>query len=258
MSEFNEEGFFSTSSFENARQCRKQFADWFNLCESINKMSLAITRNVPYRPSKLQKATVAALFLREISIYEGVIILIERCMTNEVKILLRSLIETLFILRAITLNEEMVQEYFQNQYKTKQKMAKILMKLDSTNPDLTSRLEKLTLIAPKEELTIKHFAEKAGLIEFYYTAYQVLSWTVHSNIVDIAQAHMVGNSENQIDSIYLSVDTKDTVKWFMTACESMLIAIDSVNNLFKAGIESQIETYREQYKKLYVDSKKES
>ena len=34
MSEFREKGFLSTAMFESSQQCRKQYAEWFTLCES--------------------------------------------------------------------------------------------------------------------------------------------------------------------------------------------------------------------------------
>lgn len=264
MSEFKEEGFLSTEMVDASQQCHRQYAEWFTLCESINKFSLALTSKVAYHPNNRQECLAAALFLRTISVFEGTVILIERCMLSEAKILLRTLMETLFALRAITLHAELADEFYRNQYITKlialRKFGKAGLNLayfpgrDLTEHDLPERIKELDgLIGEKRTtMTTKHLAEKAGLHDFYATAYTVLSWTVHSNILDIAGSHMVGQSDSDITSIHLSVQMEEVEKWFMTACECMVVAMQSVNDMFKAGFENEIADYTRRYQNRFT------
>jgi hypothetical protein len=259
MSEFKEEGFLSTKLVDASQQCRKQYAEWFTLCESINKFSLAITSKVACHPDNRQECLAAALFLRAISIFEGIIILTERCMLDEVKILLRTLMDTVFALRAISLHAEVAEEYYHSQLIIKRgalrKIAKSNLKLrDSQGRDLTERIKELdSLIGNNAMLTdTKYLAQKAGLYDFYATAYTVLSWAVHSNILDIAGSHMAGQSGSHIDSIHLSIQMEEAEKWFMSTCECMVIAMQSVNDTFKAGVENEIADYERRYKNLFA------
>jgi hypothetical protein len=146
MSEFREEGFLSTEMVDASRQCRKQYAEWFTLCESINKFSIALTSKTTYHPDDRQECLAAALFLRALSIFEGTIILIERCMLNEAKILLRTLMEVLFALRAITLHAEVAEEFYQSHLTAKRRALRKFRKsslnlTDSQGRDLTGRIE---------------------------------------------------------------------------------------------------------------------
>jgi len=263
MSEFREEGFLSTAMFESSQQCRKQYAEWFTLCESINKFSVALTSKVAYHPDNRQECLAAALFLRALSTYEGTIILIERCMLNEAKILLRTLMEVLFTLRAITLHAEVAEEFYQSHLTAKRMALRKFMKsslnlADSQRRDLTKRIKELDGLIDKNRIntTTKYLAERAGLYDFYATAYTVLSWTVHSNILDIAGSHMDGQSDSHIDSIHLSVQMEEVEKWFMSACECMVIAMESVNDMFKAGVENEIADYARRYKNLFASYSK--
>ena len=264
MSKFKEQGFLSTEMADAAQQCRKQYAEWFTLCESINKFSIALTSKTTCHPDSRQECLVAALFLRTLSIFEGIIILIERCMLNEAKILLRTLMEVLFALRAITLDAEVGEEFYQSHLTAKRrallKFRKSSLNLaDSQGRDLTERIKELDSLIGKKRIymTTEYLAKRAGLYDFYATAYTVLSWTVHSNILDIAGSHMVGQSDSHIDSIHLSVQMEEVEKWFMSACECMVIAMQSVNDMFKAGVENEIADYDRRYKNLFASHSKD-
>ena len=259
MSEFKEEGFLSTAMFEYSQQCRKRYAEWFTLCESINKFSIAFTSKTAYHPDNRQECLAAALFLRALSLFEGIIIVIERGMLDEAKILLRTLMEALFALRAITMHAEVAEEFYQSHLIVKRralwKFRKSSLNLaDSRGRDLTERIKELDgLIKRKRiDITTEYLAKRAGLYDFYATAYTVLSWAVHSNVLDIAGSHMAGQSDSHIASIHLSVQTEEVEKWFMSACECMVIAMESVNDMFKAGVENEITDYEKRYKNLFA------
>ncbi len=264
MSEFKEEGFLSTAMLEYSQQCRKQYAEWFTLCESINKFSIAITSKTAYHSDNRQECLAAALFLRALSIFEGTIILIERGMLNEAKILLRTLMEALFALRAITMHAEVAEEFYQSHLIAKRralcKFRKSSLNLaGSQDRDLTERIKELDRLIDTKRIdtTTEYLAKKAGLYDFYTTAYTVLSWTVHSNILDIAGSHMAGQSDSHIASIHLSVQIEEVEKWFMAACECMVIAMQSVNDMFKAGVENEIADYERRYKNLFASHRKD-
>jgi hypothetical protein len=263
MSEFKEEGFLSTAMFEYSQKCRKRYAEWFTLCESINKFSIAITSKTAYHSDNRQECLAAALFLRALSIFEGIVILIERGMVSEAKILLRALMEAVFALRAITTHAEVAEEFYQSHLIAKRralcKFKRSSLNLaDSQGRDLTERIKELDGLIKRGriDVTTKYLAERAGLYDFYATAYTVLSWAVHSSILDIAGSHMAGPSDSHIDSIHLSIQTEEVEKWFMSACECMVIAMQSVNDIFKAGVENEIADYDRRYKNLFASYSK--
>lgn len=259
MSEFKEEGFLSTAMSKYSQQCRKQYAEWFTLCESINKFSIHFTSKTAYHPDNRQECLAAAVFLRALSLFEGIVILIERGMVSEVKILLRALMEAVFALRAITVHAEVAEEFYQSHLIAKRralcKFRKSSLNLaDSQGRDLTERIKELDGLIKRNriDMSTEYLAKRAGLYDFYATAYTVLSWAVHSNILDIAGSHMAGQSDDHIASIHLSVQTAEVEKWFMSACECMVIAMGSVNEMFKAGVENEIADYEKRYKDLFV------
>jgi len=264
MSEFKEEGFLSTEMVDTAQECRRQHSEWFALCESMNRFSLALASRLVCHPNNRQECLAAALFLRTISIFEGTVVLIERCMLIEAKILLRTLMETLFALRAITLHAEVADEFYGSQYITKLKALRKFMEAhldlayfprrDLTEHGLTERIRELDGLvgSDRTEMRTRDLAEKAGLLDFYNVAYTVLSWTVHSNILDIAGSHMAGQSDSDISGVYLGLQMEKVEQWFLSACECMVVAMQSVNGMFRIGVENEITDYERRYKSRFA------
>ena len=259
MSNFIEEAFFSSYIIEKSKILHQQNAEWFELCESINKFSLGITSKIVCHRNSRSECLVAALFLRVISTFEATIILINSCITIESQILIRALMESLFALRAITLNENIAEEYYQYNLKIKKQALEHLLKspsgVDKSKlPEIYKSVKELETqieLRKIKNVSVKYLAEKGDLLDYYYTAYTKLSWTVHSNILDVGQTHMVGKSDNYIDSIHLSIQIDDVDTPFLTALECLVIALRSVNNFFKTNVESDIKAYENQYKTLY-------
>jgi hypothetical protein len=267
MSEFAEEGFLSTAIVKSSQDCRKQHAEWFVLCESINRFSLAFTSKVPYHPDNRQEWLTAALFLRMISVFEAITILTERCMLSEARILLRALMETLFALRAVASSQRVAEEYYHSHLNLKLKALKKLRGYESAGMtyrgiNLNKRIEELEAEVKNKHLkstpTTEYLAKKAGLDSYYNTAYSVLSWTTHSSVLDIAHAHVSGKSDDYVESVHLSPQIEDVEKTLMSISECMVIALRSGNDLFKAGAETEIEDYDKCYKSLYAAHKQDA
>ncbi len=262
MSKFKEEGFLSTAMVESSQQCREQYSEWFELCESINRFSLKLTSKVAYHPDNRQEWLTAALFLRIRSIFEAIIILTEHCMLSEAWILLRALMEALFTLSAVCTDKQVAEEYYQNHLKTRLKALKKLGGQDTNSTkfqkvDLNKLIEELQAkikLKKAKDISIKYLASKAGLEDYYNTAYSVLSWTVHANVLDIAQTHVVGQSDDYVESVHLSfqIENPDVEKLFMSISECMVIALQAVDKLFKAGAKDEIADYGRRYKSLFT------
>jgi len=102
-------------------------------------------------------------------------------------------------------------------------------------------------LKPKE-ITSRYLADKAGLLDFYDTAYIYFSSTVHSGVRDLEQ--------------YLSLDEKGNIKELMwgpsvtgldslllTAFESMWLVVKSAVDLFSLSV-GELEALEESYRKL--------
>lgn len=258
MSEFAEEGFLSAGIDRWSQRCRAHYSEWFALCKSVNRYCVGITGKLHFHPDNRQEYLIAGLFFKMLSIFEGVYILTERCMVKETKTLLRALLEALFALGAIANDKTVAEQYYLNHFRQKRRVLLKIKKYSSAQRfyqglDLDKRIGELNEIIKQKgikELTTEDLAKKAGLHDFYLTAYPVFSWTIHSNVIDIAQ-YITGKSDDYIDEVSWHPEIEGIDELLLTAIECVIIALRSVNKLFNLEADSEIEEYSHRYKALY-------
>jgi len=254
MSTFTDEGFLSTSMDEWSRECVGRYSEWFALCKELNRYCVQLLPKLAHK--NRQELLAVALFIRLLSLFESSIILTERCMVNETKVQLRAMMEALFTLRAITIDKTMAERYYDNN---------ILQKLDtlsrykrySSGPllkglDLDKRIEELDRMKRQKgirRLTTETLAQKAGLSDFYVSAYPVLSWTTHSSVIDIGQ-YIRGKSDEEIEEVSWHPQMEGIDNLLLTAMECAIIGLRSVNELFILGAAGEIGEYSQRYHKL--------
>ncbi|MFC2035832.1 DUF5677 domain-containing protein [Chloroflexota bacterium] len=254
MSEFNEEGFLSSTIDRWSKECRSRYHDWFTICENLNRYCVQLLPQLPHK--NRQEHLVVALFIRLLSLFESTIILAERCMVNETKVQQRAMLEVLFTLRAISIDETVAERYYDNNILGKLNTLRRYKRYGSgallKGLDLDKRIEELDEIKRQKgivPLTFKGLADKAGLSEFYVSAYSILSWTAHSNVIDIAQ-YIIGKSDEEIEEISWHPQIIGIDVLLLTATECVVIAVGAVNELFHLGIEKQITEYSHRYHHL--------
>jgi len=263
LSKFSEEGFLSTDTDDLVEQCNKTYKEWVELCESINKYCLNIINKLQVHPNERQECLVSALFLRMLAIFEGSYILNKRGMDSETKILLRTLLETLFSLCAIAKHQEIAEEFFREHYYLKYKALKKMMESSSKEIIPDSKDDSLRLIELKNEvskqkskpLSVQELSKKAELGDFYTSVYPLFSWTVHSNIMEIGKL-LDGESDDTIDGVFLSPGIAEADRYFLVGVECIVIALRSINTLFNLKENDKIEEYAKSYGELYKKNKK--
>jgi len=239
-----------------SKECRRRYSDWFTLCEDFNRFCVQLSQNIKIRGNSRQDYLVVALFFRLLSIFEGSVILAERCMFNETKVLLRTLMENLFILQAIVNDESMAERYYEYHFFEKRNNLLLIRRHGTAKLyeglDLEKRLRELEDIVNQrgiKKLTVSFWANKADLNEFYATAYPVLSWTTHSNVIDIGQ-YIRGESDEEVEGVSWSPQMVEIDKLLLTAIECVVIGLRSINKLFNLGAEEDIIKYSNRYQRL--------
>jgi hypothetical protein len=258
LSEFGEEGFLSTEINNLTEKCHTNYKEWFELHESINRYCWGLTSRLKFHSDNRQEYITFALFLRMLGIFEGSYILIERGMVSETKVLLRTLMETLFSLRAIAKDKEEAERFYQEHDYLKYTALKKMLQANSqviplNGRDHSKRLAELENEVKTRKLkpsSVEDWAKKAELHDFYISAYSYFSWTVHSNIMEIGQL-LNGESDDSVRKILLSPNFEEVCKYLMTGIECIVIALGSINELFHLKENDRIGEYDRSYKELY-------
>jgi hypothetical protein len=258
LSEFGEEGFLSAEIDDLTQKCHTKYKEWFELHESINRYCWGLTSRLKFHSDNRQEYITFALFLRMLGIFEGSYILIERGMVSETKVLLRTLMEALFSLRAIAKDKEGAEQFYQEHNYLKYMALKKMLQANSQVIPLNGRdhskrlaeLENEVKTKKLKPLSVENWAKKANLHDFYISAYSYFSWTAHSNIMEIGQL-LNGESDDSVRKIILSPNFEEVCKYLMTGIECIVIALGSINELFNLKENNKIEEFDRSYKELY-------
>jgi len=106
-------GFLSEEIEKWSKRIRDAHLDYFELCESFNRLSHEIAFEISPHNKNIKELLISALFLRNLTSYQGFIILAERGLISESRMLLRCLMEATFTLCALAKNDDLIKIYIQ-------------------------------------------------------------------------------------------------------------------------------------------------
>jgi hypothetical protein len=179
--QFRQKGFLSQASTRAKKHIRQGNKDWFNLADKLVWLlqEIALRTSESVKGKTLDAPVLAtSILLRSTGLSQAAILLIERGMAVEARIMIRSLLENAFCIAAITDNEAEFIKRFKKDHTASQKAQAsfILKKLSEPGSARAKNLESFLkqLEQGSKNLSIKELAELGPLNE-QYLLYRVLS-----------------------------------------------------------------------------------
>ena len=111
MTKFNEQGFLSDEILKLKDDLNKEYEEWFHVLFLINGFCQKIQYKLDIDNQNSQQIVCATLYSRCLSMYQACITIAQRGMDVQTRILLRCLMESLFILIASSKYKEVAQEF---------------------------------------------------------------------------------------------------------------------------------------------------
>ena len=240
----DKDGFLSKDIVEWIKKYRQAYQEWFDLSENSNRIAHSTMHNLQVNKQNAQQVLSATLFVRILGFYQASIILAERGMINESKVILRSMLNATFIICTIANSEEVMSEYFNDDFHHR---IKSLRKIEE-NPHLFEKelykevqkevsvllnqlLQERVESKPKE-ITVRYLAEKANMMDFYNTVYSYFSETEHSSARDLEQ-YLVVNGEKEIKGIKWGPSVVGIDMLLLTGIENLIHATNSIEKIFE-------------------------
>lgn len=207
MSQIKIDGFISDESLNGRDYFHQKYKDVFDYAKEINKFNMDLMQNEEIDWKDKHKLITKILYLRIIEHFQGTILMLERGMISQAKVLTRAMLETTFIHIALQKKPNLLQCYFDQHEDGTKRNLKAFLKFQN---------EKLRASAKKENfekhyvdkyktlkgnelnpLSPKQWAIEAGLEDFYNLYYGVFSNSTHSNL--LALEDNIDNSEAEIN-----------------------------------------------------------
>jgi len=192
-----------------------------------------------------QKFLAAVLFIRGLSNYEGVILLVERGMTTEARTLTRSCFETVFCLGAVCKDATFADKFIRDAAARRRKMAKVLL----GTPDGSSGLErehkeKLERFLEgqaasgieSEPLIIADAARRAGVAGIYDLFYRSLSNDAAHPSVTALNRHVEANEGREVTGLKFGPNVSDVEDTLAAACTACIYLITWTRDRFSPDV----------------------
>jgi len=102
----DENGFLGAEILHWIKKHRNENQAWFDLCLKLNRLCHTILPTFQIDNNNGQEVICATLFIRALGFYQAAIILAERGLINEAKVILRSLFDVTFAHCAVAKSED--------------------------------------------------------------------------------------------------------------------------------------------------------
>jgi hypothetical protein len=187
--DFNEKGFLGKAILEFSDAVEKSYPDFLQACYQINELAQETKFEFHTHSQDGQEVIAAFLFMRLLEGFQAVVILARLGLMIDAKIVLRGLLEVLFLLKLACEDKNFVMEYIRTSQVQRLKWMNIAHEtkdpvFQSVRAYATSvRMQALKDDIQKygvKDLSIEGVARRAKLHHVYNTDYRLLSAEVHT------------------------------------------------------------------------------
>jgi Family of unknown function (DUF5677) len=238
---------------------RKAHSKHFNFALRLNELAHMALFGAKVVRHDLQQVLLATLQHRAMTAYQSVIILGERGLPCEARVVLRTLLEVTFrivaiakdknVARAYALEDKLHRKKFINKYKLLSNEFRDEA-TDAVLNDLQSTLAQSIKDQDIKELRTQWFAQRADMMDFYNSAYAVLSDSVHVNVSSLESALNL-DKHNNICKLDYGPNDEDFETHLLTSSEALLIALHAVYSIIDTEFAAQLGSAREELKLLH-------
>ena len=178
---FDLDGFLSADITQWVAKHRAEHSTWFGLCERLNRLAFSQLKQLNVASDDRTLVLRALLFVRALSAYQAALLLAERGMTLEARVLARTCLEALFHLGALTNEPDRVDDFIDDEITGKRRLARALRSLPEEhcfNEDLDERLKDYLAKTDghnRRNLVVEVAAKAAGLQSVYDVYYRSMS-----------------------------------------------------------------------------------
>ena len=199
-----------------------------------------------------------ALLIRMVELTESMLVVGERGFVAPTRILLRSLLETLFVIGAVCKDEGILEQWALNSSREKLRRLRKLTRsvtfgshpdVVALEADLRDDLERAVESLQKTELSAEFLAMKSGLHNLYLTAYAQYCADVHSSGMSLGRQLRV-DSKGRLTEIVAGPASED-IPYLMSLAGLMLIeAVRRVACSRGLGVDPSVEESAESFAEL--------
>lgn len=237
---------------------RREHQPTFEFAEALNVFANHQIFSAEIKKWDLQQVLVSSLLPRLLTAFQGSVIVAERGLSAEAKLLARKVLEVTFRVTAIARSRDVADEYLRSDETNRLKFLNKLRLLQSVKhtPEEIAKIDELhaevsaTIVAKGiKEKSIYWYAEKAGLLDYYNTAYALLSESAHANIRDLYPL-LETDADGDIEALRYGPDA-EVGDILCIGIESVILALEAAFSLLANGDSTSLESMRTKMLSLF-------
>jgi len=201
-----------------------------------------------------QEVAASCLFVKVLNGFQSAVLLYRYGLSVEGRIIIRTVLESAFILKAICDNKEYAMDFVMIDNKDRERFGKAIN--DKKNEDIFKNIkeeipEYLYENLKKENrekgikmIPVEEWARRADLEEFYQCAYRLLSMDIHTNPRALETYMKLDENKNLIN-IVTSPNIEGINENLIVAASIVLTSIESLSKLFAFDIAKSIQLFED-------------
>ncbi len=257
MSTIEEEGFLSEEAFKNKEIFYNNYRNLFDFASNLNRLSMELMRSIKLDWDDHPKIILNTLQLRLIENYQAVVLLLQLGMVSQAKVIVRGMLETLFILVALQKKPDLLQCYFDQFEEGRKRALKASCQFEGEHLKKAAKEHKLEQHYINQRFAVKgktlkvlkpkQWAAEAELLDFYNLWYTLYSNSSHSNLP--ALDDHFDKTEQELNLSFGPTD-KYLCEVFQCCAYIMLNANHSISLVFDIDKKKEHDEIFERIKKI--------
>ena len=264
MHDFDETGYlgegirqFQQSTFASSNQ-------FFTLSRDVCRLARAKVLQLKWNNTDGQKVLSCCLFSKILNGVETTHILSTYGLTHEGPVILRSVLEGFFYLRATVSDKAFVKKYILADELNRLKLMEAAKKYDhppfldirkyATDEVIRAQREKIKK-QRIEKLNLWEIAHKVKLQYMYDSLYRLLSTDIHSSVRSLEQYIRTG-ATGDVDSLDWGPQSEDVPQNLTMGIDTLIRSLECMDNLFAMGIRDELRTYMKQLETIHQEYEK--
>lgn len=239
---FNDHGYLGKQSEVFAKEVEKEFAYFLAFAYKINRVAHEFKFRLNVHSKDLQELICASFFIRTLNTFAGIIRLSRLGMTTDAQMLLRPMLEGVIKLKNCARDPQFC-DYYRKTHWLNQKpklneiiqRAKVGKSVPMDPKEVAERVKDLEKNIGDHNVNppdLKALADKVGLEDTYFYILRTLGDVLHFDPKTL-EGPLTSNKEGEVIALDQKDSTKDLFLVFNGACEGLLVAADTVGDLFE-------------------------
>ena len=263
MTSFAKLGFVAEEARQFSTKLEAAYGVLWQEANAVNEFAQALQYKLVIHKESLEEIITAVLYARTLSTYQAFLLVSERGMEQQVKMLMRCMLESLFPLVAISEDRSFVKILVLSEEAERLKGLNKLIRYWERAGDPDGELASAKKLAMEvreqvnksgsKRLSIVESAEKSGLLDWYDTVYSLLSNTVHASVRSLEE-HLHISTDGALEALKNEPSLEDQDKMLVTGMESMFHATQAVGRIFSIGVDEFVQGTSKRIREVYKPS----